>query len=97
MKREQSAVEQQAAPFVGWVVAEPTRLHRFMALTGWQPKDLRAGLDSTELAEAVIDYLMRDEAQLLMACRDLSLPPDTPARLQHALQGAPQAFDSDWN
>ena len=97
MRQQEQAVYQQAAAFVGWIVADPTRLHRFMALTGWQPDDLRAGLDSAELAEAVIDHLMRDEAQLLMACRDLALPPETPARLQQALLGVPENPDTDWS
>lgn len=86
---QQQTAQSQASALVGWIVTDPVRLERFMAQTGWRPQDLRAGLDSLELARAVIDHLMADEALLLAGCKALSLPPETPARLQLALDGLP--------
>jgi len=92
-----------------WLLGDPARLAGFMDATGWRPADLRAGLQTLDLARATVDYLLSDERLLLAACADLDLPPDTPARLQAVLGGAPPAagdwqpdpdlspdFDPDW-
>lgn len=83
------AAGRTAAAVLDWMAQEPGRLAGFLSATGLSPAELRAGLDGPDLALAVLDHLMGDESLLLSACRDLGLPPETPARAQAALGGGP--------
>ncbi|CAN5294106.1 DUF3572 domain-containing protein [soil metagenome] len=54
---------------IGWIVADPGRVERFLTLTGLDPDQLRAGLGDPAVLAAALDYLMSYEPDLL-ACAD---------------------------
>jgi hypothetical protein len=54
---------------IGWIVAEPGRVERFLTLTGLDPSQLRSGLGDAGVLGAAIDFLLAHEADLL-ACAD---------------------------
>jgi hypothetical protein len=58
-----------------WVLAEPDRSERFLALTGLTPDALRAGLGDPGLLTAVLDYLCANESDLVSAADSLAVPP----------------------
>jgi Protein of unknown function (DUF3572) len=58
-----------------WVLAEPDRIERFLALTGLTPDALRAGLGDVGLLTAVLDYLCANEADLVTAAQALEVSP----------------------
>lgn len=73
---------------------QPSRLAGFLQTTGMEPGALRQGLDGSgiptpDLALAILDYVMGDEALLLTLCADLTVSPDMPARALAALGGGP--------
>lgn len=84
-----SAAVQVAERVLAGLIARPDDLAQFLIQTGAAPDDLRAPTLDTDLARAILDHVMGDEALLLALCHDLSLPPDAPARAQAALGGGP--------
>lgn len=54
---------------VGWIVADPDRAARMLALTGLAPDALRTGLADPRLLGALMDFLLNHEPDLL-ACAD---------------------------
>ncbi|MCE7795516.1 DUF3572 domain-containing protein [Sphingobium sufflavum] len=54
---------------IGWIVAEPGRVERFLTLTGMDSDQLRGGLGDAAVLGAAIDFLLSHEPDLL-ACAD---------------------------
>ena len=54
---------------LGWILDDPQRVSRFLALTGLEPDDLRTRIAEKEIHAAVFDYLAGHEADLI-ACAD---------------------------
>ena len=50
---------------LAFLAEDPTRLGRFLALTGMGPHELRAGASGGETLSAVLDYVLHDESLLL--------------------------------
>jgi hypothetical protein len=76
-----------------WLAGDPAVLGAFLAATGLAPADLRDRSDDPDLARAVLEHLLADEALLIAACRALGQPFDAPARAALALGGGP---GPDW-
>ena len=71
----QEAAETLALQALGWVLSDPPRAERFLALTGLTPDDLRAGLGDASVLGAVLDFLANHEADLVNAAFALDIAP----------------------
>jgi len=69
----------QAAPLalqaLAWILQDPVRAERFLTLTGLQPDELRASLDQSSTLQAVCDFLLGHEPDLLAAAAALEIDP----------------------
>jgi hypothetical protein len=70
---------------LGWILGDPSRADRFLALTGITPDDLRSGLDNPAILGAVIDFLAGNENDLLAAADALDVPPGSFAAAREVL------------
>ncbi len=70
-----------------WLAGQPDAMSRFLAATGADPADLRAGGSDPEFLGFLLDFLMSDEALLLEFCESNSCPPTLPGRARAALPG----------
>jgi hypothetical protein len=62
---------------LGWILADPQRSSRFLALTGLEPDDLRVRIAEKEFHMAVLDYLAGHEADLISCAEELEIAPET--------------------
>ena len=69
--------ETLALSALGWVLAEPDRADRLLALTGLTPEVLRERLTDRAVLGAVLDYLEGHEPDLLLAADALNVSPET--------------------
>ena len=60
---------------LGWILGDPARADRLLALTGITPDDLRSGLDNRAILGAVLDFLLGNEGDLLTAADALAVAP----------------------
>ena len=58
-----------------WVLQEPDRADRFLALTGLQGDDIRGRINDPALLDAVIGFLEAHEPDLLACARALEIEP----------------------
>ncbi|WP_417581902.1 DUF3572 family protein [Pelagibacterium sp.] len=70
---------------LNWLAADVNELERFMALAGFSPQRLRDSVGTQELAEGLIDYFGRHEAQLLAMCANAGLDVNRVMGLWHSL------------
>jgi Protein of unknown function (DUF3572) len=61
---------------LGFMAEDEDRLGRFMGDTGVSPDDLQQRASSPEILTAVLDFLARDEALLLMFTANADIPPE---------------------
>ncbi|MEM8811614.1 MAG: DUF3572 domain-containing protein [Pseudomonadota bacterium] len=53
---------------LGFMARDPSRLDRFLALTGLTPDSIREAAADPGFLASVLDYMMNDEALLLEFC-----------------------------
>jgi hypothetical protein len=70
---------------LGWVLADPTRAERLLALTGLSPEALRRGLGDPALLAAVFDFLCSHEPDLIAAAEALGVTPQALADARERL------------
>jgi Protein of unknown function (DUF3572) len=70
-----------------WILGDPARADRLLALTGLDADALRHGLGETATLAAVLDFLCGHEADLIACARDLEVTPDSLARARERLTG----------
>jgi hypothetical protein len=70
---------------LGWILGDPSRADRLLALTGITPDDLRAGLDNPAILGAVLDFLLANESDLLAAADALDVRPESFAHAREQL------------
>lgn len=87
MTMSRAAAEDLAVRVLAWLAQDAGRLGAFLAWSGESPAGLRARLKDPGLWLAVLDFLLLNEAQLLVACADLDVPPQTPLQARAALPG----------
>ncbi len=61
---------------IGWIVAEPSRIERFLTLTGLNVDQLRGGLGDTAILGAAIDYLLTNERDLIACAEAIGEAPE---------------------
>lgn len=86
-KVSKDAAEAIAAQALGFLAGEPQRLAGFLALAGMDVPELRARAADPDLLAAVLDYLVRDESQLLVFAAEAGLPPERVVMAAHVLAG----------
>ena len=60
-----------------FVLGDPPRADRFLALTGLTPDALRAGVGNPLIMGAVLEFLANHESDLVAAAAALDIPPET--------------------
>lgn len=85
----QSEAEGLALQALAFLAEEPTRLGRFLSLTGISPNDLRRAADSPETLVAVFDHLMGDESLLLVFAAERGIAAERLAAAHARLSGHP--------
>lgn len=80
--------EEIAIAAVQFLAANPEALGRFLALAGIGPQDLRAAAVGPEFLIGVIEFLMSDEALLLVFAESAGVRPTMIAAARFALARA---------
>ena len=77
--------EALALSALGWILGDPSRADRLLALTGITPDDLRSGLGNPAILGAVLDFLLGNEHDLVDAADALAVPPQSFATAREQL------------
>ena len=75
--RNLEAAEAIALQGLAFLAEEPSRLQRFVTVTGLDPGELRARADAPELLSAVLEHLANDESLLLVFAASRGIAPET--------------------
>lgn len=60
---------------LSWLVAEPERIGRFLAVTGLGPENVRAAARDPSFLPALLDYLLANEKDLIAFAEEMNLDP----------------------
>ena len=63
-----------------WTLVEPERAQRLLAVTGLDPRDLKARIGDPAVLSASLQFLLANEADLLACADGLGVPPTALAR-----------------
>jgi Protein of unknown function (DUF3572) len=85
---DRETAETIAAQGLAFLTADAQRLHRFLALTGLQPAELRTRLGSSEVLAAALRFLAADESLLLTFAASHHVAPEAIAAALARLDGA---------
>lgn len=88
LDRQQRDGELIGIQALGFLAGEAERLHRFLALTGVLPEDLRRRAGEPELLAAVLDHVLADETLLFLFADSAGLHPSEVADARRSLPGA---------
>ncbi|MBA2127145.1 DUF3572 domain-containing protein [Hyphomicrobium methylovorum] len=86
-KLNRENAEALALQVLTFLLTEPERTSRFLALTGASLADLRQDALAPELQTSALDYLLSDESLLLMFCQEAGVQPETVAPAYALLGG----------
>jgi hypothetical protein len=81
------AAEILALQALGFVAADDDALNGLQANTGIDQQTLRTRATELEILAGVLDYLLSDEAQLLVFCESVGIDPRLPARARYVITG----------
>lgn len=70
---------------LGWILGQPDRAERLLALTGLTPDALRCGLDDPAVLGAVLEFLCAHEPDLIAAAQALGVEPQELAAARERL------------
>lgn len=76
-----------ALTVIGWIVADTGRAERFLAVTGLDPDQLRAGLGQSAIQAAAIDFLLSHEPDLLACASAIGVKPEAIAAARDGITG----------
>jgi hypothetical protein len=85
--------ESAAVSALAFLAGEPSRLERFLALSGLGPHNLRQAAADRGFLAAVLDYLVADEPLLVAFAAEQGVDPAEVARAAERLGGAPPPTD----
>jgi hypothetical protein len=71
----ENEAETIALQVLTFLLADPTQISRFFALTGMTPQDLQGVAESRDLQAAILEYLLSDERILLTFCQQAGVDP----------------------
>ena len=72
---------------LGWLAAEPDAIGRLMEQSGTDAPSLRQSAGTPEMAVAVLDFLLADDALLLRFCDHADVTPRDIHLARHRLGG----------
>lgn len=72
---------------LGWLAHDPELMGIFLGSTGASVEDLRAGAGSREMAMAVLDFLVMDDAWVAALCEAKGWSNETVLMARGVLQG----------
>ena len=75
-----------------WLAADPSRLERFLSLSGLGPQNLRKAAAEPRFLSAILDYLASNETLLVEFAGDGGRAPEDVARA-HAVLAEPRLGD----
>jgi hypothetical protein len=75
-KTNEHDVTTAALAALGWVLSEDARAQRFLALTGFEPDDLRARIGDPDLHDAVRLFLEGHQPDLIACASAIGVPPE---------------------
>jgi hypothetical protein len=84
---EREAAESLAIQVPTYLVSEPERLGRFLALSGLSPQQLRPAAAEPGFLAGILDYVSADESLLLGFADHAGIDPTDVLRAQAALAG----------
>lgn len=87
MKMSVTEAEVLALQALAFVAADETLLPRFLALTGMDGTDLRAAASETGTLIAVLDFLMFDDASVIVFAEHAGVQPEAPGQARFRLAG----------
>jgi hypothetical protein len=64
---------------------DPARIERFLALTGLNPAELRAHIDSPAFLAGVLEHILQDETLLLTFSAEAHIDPASVAVARHII------------
>jgi hypothetical protein len=76
-----------ALTVIGWIVADTGRAERFLAMTGLDPDQLRAGIGENAIQAAAIDFLLGHEPDLIACASAIGEKPETIAAARQGMAG----------
>ena len=74
---DRETAETIAAQGLAFVTADPTRLQRFLALTGITPAELKRRIGTREVLVAALNFLAQDESALLTFAASQHVAPES--------------------
>jgi hypothetical protein len=80
------SAETLALNALAWVIGEPEMGSRFLAISGLDPADLRAAVESRALLAGVLAFLLAHEPSLIACAQALGVPPDRISQAHRLLQ-----------
>jgi hypothetical protein len=83
------AAETIAIEALGFLAADPGRLGRFLAETGYDPGAIRSAATSPDFLAGVLDHLLADESLLLVFASQSGTEPKRIAAARRTLAGNP--------
>lgn len=60
---------------LSYLVSEPERIGRFLAITGLGPENVRAAARDPSFLPALLDYLLANEAELVAFAQEMNVDP----------------------
>ena len=83
--RDTEAAQTLALNALVWVLHDPDRAGRFLALTGLEGDDIRARITDPTLLDAVIGFLEAHEPDLIACATAIDVAPGALVGLRHVL------------
>jgi Protein of unknown function (DUF3572) len=85
-KLDRGDAEALALQGLTFLAADPSRLSRFLTLTGIEPGELRSWAEAPHLQAAVLDHFLGDESLLLVFAAEAGIAPDHLLPARHLLE-----------
>jgi hypothetical protein len=86
-KQSREAAEALAIQALNFLATEPTRLSRFLALSGIEPDSIRSAAAESGFLAGVLAHLGADEALLVAFAADAGVKPGAVDRARRVLAG----------
>ncbi len=88
-KLDQDAAETLGLQALGFLASDPSRLTRFLTLTGLDTSSLRDAAATPGILAAVLGHLLGDETLLLVFAEETRIPPERVSEAEAVLTGEP--------
>jgi uncharacterized protein DUF3572 len=87
------AAEHLAVQALEYLAGEPEQLARLLALSGLEPRNIRAAARDPRFLSGILEYLTADEALLVAFAAHAGMPPERIVTARDVLSGGPWERD----